>query len=195
MGHRSMAKQLCFTISRLNEAWHPTNQISDTDLCEAVSNAVEQARDAAFRHPKENDAVFPRSLRKKRRFTCIAPAGEQSVFVKGYIFSRLRERLLLHLGVSKPAKAFASALRLQDLGIPCATPIALAKNQDPLVLALVTEAFQEGTTLGRFIRQKVSQHPFSLDELNILIDAFAAFVARLHQLGIYHADFHRSTCG
>jgi len=129
-----------------------------------------------------------------RRFSALSSLGESSVFLKLYLFPRLRDRVLLRLGKSKAARAYATALRLQALGILCPTPIALLRSRNPLALVLVLEALQEGTTLSRRVLEVLCRGTASCSASDCagLLGQLAAFVLRLHQQGIYHSDLHDS---
>lgn len=187
-----MSNQVRFECCRVDERWLAAKQVSQEAIHQAVAAALAQARAPAAPHPRGERAVFPRAARKMRRCSGLAALGEEPVFLKLFIFSRLRDRLLLHCGISKAAKAYANALRLQELGIPCATPRALVKSRKPLTLTLVSEALQEGATLGRRVAELFDGRPAAdlSRDWRALTGQLAAFVARLHEQGIYHSDLH-----
>jgi tRNA A-37 threonylcarbamoyl transferase component Bud32 len=183
-----------FDFYRVDERWLSANHVSIEQVCQAASELFERAREMTLARSEVDNTAFPRLLKKMRRFSCQSSPGGKTVFLKLYLFSRLRDRLLLHLGNSKAIKAYAAAIRLNTLGIPCPAPITLLRSSNPLALILVTEALQEGTTLSLRVREVLSRGPASapLSDWSGLIDQLAAFVARLHQQGIYHSDLHHS---
>ncbi|NIM05476.1 MAG: hypothetical protein GTO55_04990 [Armatimonadetes bacterium] len=182
-----------FKLCRADEGWLSAKHVKSEDVCQAASAVLERAQEITSARPTGETAAFPET-KKRRRFSSLVSLGETKVFLKLYLFPRLRDRLLLHLGITKAGKAYAASLRLHGLGILCPHHIAILRSNNPLALVLASEALPEGTTLGRRIMESLreGQESSSSRDWQTLIDQLAAFVAGLHQQGIYHDDLHHS---
>lgn len=110
----------------------------------------------------------------------------RTYYVKYYCSPTLKSHLQSLLGWSKAHNAQRCARRLGQVGI--ATPRVLAHLQrgrlwNPPEHLLVTEGI-DGDTL-----RVALQTPLSTPHRRALVQSLAAFLARLHDAGVYHGDF------
>lgn len=120
----------------------------------------------------------------------VMAVGDNSLFLKRYRFPRLRDKLRLRLGYNPAARAYEYARRLQEMGVPCATPLAVFASSSAAVL--ITEALCEGGMLRDLFKRLFADavSPTLAQPRTALLRELAGFLYQLHEKGIYHSDLH-----
>lgn len=110
-----------------------------------------------------------------------------NVFVKHYPVADLRSWLRTWLRPPKAVTECDKALSLAERGIPTVDPVAIGMAAHGASY-LVTQAVEDAEPLDQHLRQHLSTEDIPWQRQ--MTQELAAFVARLHDAGVTHQDFH-----
>lgn len=129
------------------------------------------------------------------RATYLVHLADRDVYVKRHGPGGLGQALADWFRGSAARREWNRTLEAQRRGVPTARPIAFGEQTchgQVRASCLVTEAIEGAVPLDRFVRDRIETlSPGPRQELRRrLLHRVARFVARLHQAGVRHGDFH-----
>ncbi|NNF99710.1 MAG: hypothetical protein HKM93_10050 [Desulfobacteraceae bacterium] len=152
---------------------------------EAFFEALKAFIDSGF---DRSAAVSLRTTRSVFRFLI----GNKEIYVKRYFMNTMKHRIQTLFGCNKAQRSCqtASILLAKDVATP--RPICLlwrGAQYFSTEYVLVSQGIADSISLRRFVHDHLlCEHPDPRIKRN-LIHRFAAFMAHMHQSGIYHGDF------
>lgn len=131
--------------------------------------------------------------RNPRRSVFLVRVGDRELVVKHYHERGLGDALKKLVGRSRARREWTVATALGSSGLPVPTPVAWARRSDGRFVtwsAFAMEAVPQARPLGGFLEDRYAPGDGRGEEKRPIVRTAAALLARLHDAGFDHQDFH-----